>query len=477
MTEEIGLTLNIIYMAKMDQIYFVYGNQPLEIEEEVQRLVSVSLPQDVRKEAFYTFDTGDFFTKDQNQNARLLNELKNTCDTVSFFSPVILVHISNLQKLPPLKKEKQHLVKELSEISLVKLDKTSDSGWYDAETLTETQTSHYRVSGKQLVKSVQKSNQGIYSIQLDNTWANKRIAQKKGNESISITTQELLKRKLKQKIEFVDQFSVEDPVPKHSNDFIAMLMQLIDQPPSQVHLVFSANIKNTKELNKGVYSKLKKQSREIKKTIAYDDFRPVAWIIDRAKTKGLIFNRVTADFLIEIAGTEYSILDMELEKLALRGSTRAEISPEELLDSVSPSKQFTIFRISDFLAEKNLKSSLECLKILLDEQTGDRNNILALIASQYRRLLRISWMLNQGYPEKSIVEQTKINPWIAKRLIAKTRKYTSMELENIVIHLSKSDLKLKYSSKQTFSILENICHLICLDGLKKHQQIESHWLP
>ncbi len=461
----------------MKHVYFIYGNQPLEIEEEVQSLVASLLPENAQMEAFYTFDTDDFFSKDQNQNRKLLSELNSTCNTVSFFSPIILVHIRNIQNLSSKKKTAQHLSKELEKIILVKKDKTNELNWHDADTLTESHTSHFRITGKQVVKSISKQIDNSYTIVLDESWGDRKVIQNKGNESQAVTIQDFLKQKLQKELRFVGHQSDEQQQAAVSNDFRSILMQLLDNPPIQVELVISANIKNTREVNKEIYSLLKKKSKEIKKTVSYDDFRPINWIIDRAGAKGLIMDRVAADFLIEIAGTDFSILDMELEKLSLGKSSEKAVQPEELVKSVSHSKKFTIFRISDFLAEKDLKNSLECLKILLDEQSSDHVSIFALISAQFRRLLKISWLVNQGYSEKIVIEQMKLNPWIAKQLIQKTKNYSLSELENIVVHLSRCDLQLKYSSKQVLSKLENICYLICQNGFRKNVQIERHWLP
>ena len=62
----------------MKHIHFLYGNQPFEIEEEVKSLTRKLLPDIDLKEAVFSFDVEDFFSKDQNQNSFLLSEFKNT---------------------------------------------------------------------------------------------------------------------------------------------------------------------------------------------------------------------------------------------------------------------------------------------------------------------------------------------------------------------------------------------------------------
>ncbi len=86
-------------------------------------------------------------------------------------------------------------------------------------------------------------------------------------------------------------------------------------------------------------------------------------------------------------------------------------------------------------------------------------------------------MLHQAIPEQRVVEQLGINQWIAKQLIKQTTNFTTRELENLVIFLSKCDVQLKYSSKDALTLLENICFLICRGELRHHKGIKKHWLP
>ncbi len=104
-------------------------------------------------------------------------------------------------------------------------------------------------------------------------------------------------------------------------------------------------------------------------------------------------------------------------------------------------------------------------------------NIFPIIVSQFRKILKISWMTNQGMPEKAIIDHLKLNPWIGKQLIKNTENFTQRELENLVVYLAKSDLILKYSAKEASTLLENICFLICQSKFRQIESIKSHWLP
>ncbi len=461
----------------MKHIHFIYGNQPLEIEEEINKMVESLLPPENKNEAVFYFDSEDFFSKDQNQNRNLIGEFKNTCETVSFFSPVILVYLKNLQKLQVKKKQKDPLEKELQRVSLAKLDQSSDLTWFDADTLLESRDTRYRLTGKQVVKKIKHISGNRYSIVLEEPWIGRDVVQIKGNKHYPISIEDFLIRKLNKDLQFEKDNSSFDQHTDKTDAFVSLVCQYLKSPPPQVELVISAHIRNTRELNQEIYSLIKQNAKEIRKTVSYDDFRPVSWVVERARRKGIVMDQVLSDLLIEIAGSNYAILDMELEKLSMLNPPNQPVTPEMLLESVSQSKNFTRFRITDFLAKKDLKNALECLGLLLDRHSADYVNIFSIIAAQFRRLLKISWMLQLDIPQKKIVEKLGINQWIAKQLIKQIDNFTTRELENLVVFLSKSDVQLKYSSKDAMTLLENVCFLICQSEFKNRRLIKKHWLP
>lgn len=462
----------------MKHITFIYGNQPFEIEEEVQRQLQSLLPDVNHDEAVFTFDIEDFFSKDQNQNRNLLDNLKNRCETVSFFSPVILIHLRNLQSLTAPKKTKDPLGDSLQNIVLVKQEDNSNFDWIDADTLTEPPHTQLRLTGKQLVTHSAKMDDGSISIVLSDSWKNRKVAIKRGDSYDTVSIKAFLRQKLDANLTFS-----EDSADHHrsggagTDDLFSLLRQYLISPPPGVKIVLTANIKNTREIQSEIFAIIKKNANVIRKTVAYDDFRPVQWVINRAGKKNITLNQESAELLIEFSGTDFAVLDMELEKLSILNQQSATVTPERLLKSVSQSKHFSIFRISDFMLRKDLKGALESINTFLMTQSSDLIGVFALIAAQFRRALKIAWMIQQDIAEKHIIEALGLNQWIAKQLIQHVGNFSTHELENIIVYLAKCDLQLKYSAKESKSIIENICFLICANEFQSRQVIKRHWVP
>jgi len=459
------------------QIYFLFGNQPLEIKEMVDELTAGLLPKADTENAVFSFDVVDFFTQERDKARNQFRDFQNTCQTVSFFSPEIVVQVNNLQKIPLKKSPADVVIKALKEISLVKNDVDGDSLWFDADSLVDRVETRHHITGFQIAEEIVHCGGKTFYLKLDPLWEKRLIHRQKGKGIEAVEFKSFLNERIKQNMIYELPEGGISGNESGTSDVLTILKSYIENPPGQVTFIFTANIRNTREINSEVYALLQQYGKEIKGTVAYDDFRPLSWVMKRAEKKQLAIVSDAADLLIEIAGTDFSILDMELEKLSLLYPPGTRITPDDLLQSVTHSKRFTIFRIADFLVQKDLHKTVESLEMILKDHPGESIGVFGLIASQFRRLLKIAWMAEKGVSEKNIISQLKINQWVAKQAIRHSRNFTRLELENIVVHLAKTDLQIKFFVKDALTIMENICFQICQGVFAEKRHIEQHWLP
>lgn len=459
------------------QIYLIYGNQPLEIREMVTALSAELLPAEALQDAVFQFDAADFVSGERNRAKNQFTEFQNTCRTVSFFSPQIVVEVRNLQKIPLKKSPVDSLQKSLQDISLVKGMIDDVEVWFDADSLVERSETRHHFTAFQAVEEVMPLGGGTFYLRLDRLWENKRIYRQKGKGTEALEIKTFLRERIKQNLVF-EMPDNASPLPEiGSSVIVSDLVSMITHPPPQVTLVFTADIRNVREINKEIYQALQQNAKELKATIAYDDFRPISWIVQRASAKQLQMDAEAADLLIEIAGTDFAVLDMELDKLSLLFEPGVAVTAETLLKSTSHSKRFSKFRIADFLVQKNQQKTMESLESILQDQPGEAIGIFGLISVQFRRMLKIAWMLEQGQTEKSVLAQLKLNPWVARQVLRHTRNFTRFELENIVVQLAKTDLQIKFFAKDALSIMENLCFQICQGEFDERHHIERQWLP
>lgn len=459
------------------QIYFLYGNQQLEIREMVDDLVKGLVSEEDSQNAVFSFDAGDFFSNEREKGKNQFKDFQNTCQTVSFFTPEIVVLLNNIQKIPLKKSPTDAVQKALKEISLVKKEFEGVEVWYDSDSLADRTETRYQVTCAQVVEEIVSCGRSVFYLRLDPLWEKRLIYRSKGTGAEAIDIKTFLNERTKQKLVFDPPEGVSAASDTGASGIVSVLKSYIDTPPGKVTFVFTADIRNTREINAEIYRALQENAKEIKGTIAYDNFRPVSWVIQRAGKKQLMMDSESADLLVEIAGTDFAVLDMELDKLSLLFPPGTHVQPEELLKSASPSKRFTIFRIADFLVQKNLHKALESLEMILKDHPGESVGVFGLIASQFRRLLKIAWMLEQGLSEKTIINQLKINQWVAKQAVRHAGNFTRLELENIVVHLAKTDLQIKFFAKDALTIMENVCFQICQGVFAAKKHIDRQWLP
>ncbi|MBT3226931.1 MAG: DNA polymerase III subunit delta [Deltaproteobacteria bacterium] len=457
--------------------YFLFGNQPLEIKEMVDEITTGLIPKSDQEHAVFSFDVAEFFSREREKAKKQLSEFQNTCQTVSFFAPKIIVQVINLQKIPLKKSPTDAIIAGLKEINLVKTIVDEDSVWFDVDSSVDRMDTRHHVTGAQIVTEVIHCGGSTFYLKLEPSWANRLIYRQKGKNKETVLFKAFLDERLKGNLVF-DPPEVElSDSHTGTSGVVALLKSYIENPPEQVTFIFTADIRQPREINAEIYPLLKKHTKEIKCTIAYDNFRPVSWVVARAKKKQLRLDVETADLLIEIAGTDFSVLNMELDKLALQFPPDTQVISEELLKSTSHSKRFTIFRIADFLVQKDLRKALESLEMILKDHPAESIAVFGLIASQFRRMLKISWMLEGGLSENAVISKLKINQWVAKQAVKHTRNFSLNELENIVVQLAKIDLQIKFFAKDALTIMGNICFQICQGVFADKKYIDSHWLP
>lgn len=449
----------------------------MELKEQSQAVIDNFLSKESQEGSVFRYSAEGFFKQDPGSSQPLINDFQSTCETISFFADKTIVHVSNLQNIPARKSPLQKIYAKLNDINLVKIPEGDDTLWYDADTLTHQVETHYHITGKQLVhRVVQYEDKSIY-LELSPDIKGRLINRKKGKGEEGIEISELIQSKIKGQLCFTEP-TQKQPLPDTDGSALTTLLtEYIEDPPDHIVFIFTANIKNLKEIPKGIADLLQKHARVTKTTVAYDDFKPLPWVQRRASDKGIVLDRVTAELLIDLAGTDFSILNMELDKLSILFPQGTQISPEQLVENISHSKKFTIFRITGFLLSKNLRRSLELLEQILGENASDAIGLFGLIASQFRKLVKMAWLMEEGMPDKMIIQKLKLNPWVGKQLMGYTRNFSMVELENIVIYMSKIDLQLKYYAKEALVILQNLCFQICQNTFQDVRHLSKSWVP
>jgi DNA polymerase III subunit delta len=143
------------------------------------------------------------------------------------------------------------------------------------------------------------------------------------------------------------------------------------------------------------------------------------WVVARSATYSLTFEKNALELFFERLGggkgefgkEMYSLwqADSELQKLSLYVKDKA-VTVENIKVMVPENIEENIFRITNAIGDRNVSAATQYLNEYIDRLPGDEKakiiSLSALLADQFRNILIIQALTEQGMPEAEISSQT-----------------------------------------------------------------------
>lgn len=172
------------------------------------------------------------------------------------------------------------------------------------------------------------------------------------------------------------------------------------------------------------------------------------WILSEAKIKNIKINTEEAVYLSQHAIPDLWTINNELEKLKFFANS-ATVS-KEMIDAVCiPSLVSSIFKLTDAIAQKDLKQSLKTFAILR-ESGEDLIRIFFMIARHFRILIQVHEMLEKKESSFSITKKLKQHPFVIQKTSSQSKNFSREKLENIHKKLLEIDTKNKTGIIKSF---------------------------
>lgn len=153
----------------------------------------------------------------------------------------------------------------------------------------------------------------------------------------------------------------------------------------------------------------------------------------------------TADWLVELVGTELGLLDQELDKLAGAVGPRDDIDLQTVNRLVAGSRTETAFKLLDLVFEGQAGKALE----LLDRQllAGESPvGVLAMMTSQLRKLTRAARGVVAGQAMDAALSEAGIAPYFVDKAKNQLRHLGRPRMAAMYRRLLQTDLHLKGGS-------------------------------
>jgi DNA polymerase-3 subunit delta len=165
------------------------------------------------------------------------------------------------------------------------------------------------------------------------------------------------------------------------------------------------------------------------------------WILKSAKEKGLPLTPAIADYLGKVAGSDLWNLDNEITKLKTYANGNP-ITKENIDNLVHPNLTTSIFKFTDYLAQKNEKGSLHTLNILI-ESGEDIVKIIFMIVRHFRILLQVKDLMDRGSAKPDIVSRVKEHPYTISTSMQQSPNFSQNKLKSIYGALLDIDIGIK----------------------------------
>jgi len=166
-----------------------------------------------------------------------------------------------------------------------------------------------------------------------------------------------------------------------------------------------------------------------------------SWAIEKFQEYQAKINNDALELLIRYVGNNLWQLSSEMKKLKdFRGTAVIRKDDVELL--VKPNIEMDIFKTIDALAEKNKKQAMTFLQTHLDAADSPLY-ILSMIGYQFRNLLMVKELAEQGLLYASIVKKSGLHPFVVKKTYFQCRQFSFEELKNIYHAIFAIDADIK----------------------------------
>ncbi|MTD30015.1 DNA polymerase III subunit delta [Planomicrobium sp. YIM 101495] len=178
------------------------------------------------------------------------------------------------------------------------------------------------------------------------------------------------------------------------------------------------------------------------------------WLESEARSHGKQFGPGAASQLIEIAGTDLTLLASELEKMALYvGSEQEEIDRSLVEEMTSRTLEQDAFKMLQLYLDGNAGGALRVYRDLI-QQKQEPVALAALLASQIRFMIHVFYLQKKGYHAQQISKQLKAHPYRVKLLVEKRNRIPEQRLLQVLSDLATVDIQLKTQSGSRERILE-----------------------
>ncbi|WLD92144.1 DNA polymerase III subunit delta [Alkalihalobacillus sp. AL-G] len=221
---------------------------------------------------------------------------------------------------------------------------------------------------------------------------------------------------------------------------LARLEAYLNNPSSQSIVIVDAPYEKLDERKKIV--KLLKKQAELVHTDKMNEKALKDWIQHTAQQENVTITDEAAERLIQLQGDDLGLLINEVKKMALYVGDAGQIEPSTVDELISRSLENNVFTLVEHVVNRRIDQAFRIVYDLL-KQNEEPIKLMALLARQFRIILQVKQLREQGFTEKKMASTLSLHPYAVKIASRQGNSFSDNELKTILIQAADADFKMK----------------------------------
>ncbi|MFC7748043.1 DNA polymerase III subunit delta [Lentibacillus kimchii] len=218
------------------------------------------------------------------------------------------------------------------------------------------------------------------------------------------------------------------------------LIHYLEQPVDYSVLIFSAPYEKIDERKK--VSKVLKQTAVTAECQPIKEYELKSWINNLAGAMRVSIEEEALDMLASELSTNLYQVQNELAKLATFTGGNGVITKDIADHLISHTETGSSLRLVDAVINRDLHRAVSIYKDL-EKMKEDPIGLIALLAFQFRTILRVKLMSHKGYTQFQMQKQIGAHPYVIKMASQRMSQFTIQGLEKIIDQLTQTDTAIK----------------------------------
>ncbi|MGG3670392.1 DNA polymerase III subunit delta [Bacillus cereus] len=232
---------------------------------------------------------------------------------------------------------------------------------------------------------------------------------------------------------------------------IKILEEYIGEPSPFSILVFVAPYEKLDERKK--ITKLLKKTADVVEANAMQVQDVQKWVVSRAEEAHVYIDNTAVSLLLELVGSNVTMLAKEMDKLTLYVGMGGEITSKLVTELVPKSVEQNVFALTEKVVKKDIAGAMQILDGLFTQQE-EPIKLLALLVSQFRLLNQVKELQQRGYGQNQIASHIGVHPYRVKLAMNQTKFFSFEELKRVILELAEADYNMKTGKMDKKLVLE-----------------------